>query len=344
MSEAVLRFPENEAPLFLVWGPPSYGPRSKLLAKAIGAHIEFVHRTQRRGFLASPAKYLYQTVRTLRLLRDRRPGIVFVQNPPSFLALLVWMTSRGTGRRIVVDSHSDAFQSWYWTRPRLLYRALARGLAATVVTNDLFADLVRSWGGTAVVLQDIPARFPDGGTYSFDEAFNVTVVNTFADDEPLAAVMSAAGQLDDVRFHVTGNTKRAERGLIASAPPNVTFTGFLTDEDYFALLRGSDAVMCLTTRDNTMQRGACEALSLGRPIVTSDWPILRSYFSAGTVHVDNTVGGIKEGVEAVRHDPAAHRQGISALQALQRDQFAASFRVLAEQLGAEFVVDNGVDP
>ena len=61
-------------------------------------------------------------------------------------------------------------------------------------------------------------------------------------------------------------------------------------------------MQCLTTRDNTMQRGACEALSLSRPIVTSDWPLLRSYFAQGTVHVDNTAAGIRSGIAQVLKD------------------------------------------
>ena len=33
-----------------------------------------------------------------------------------------------------------------------------------------------------------------------------------------------------------------------------------------------DGILALTTHDHTMQRGACEAVSLGVPIITSDWP------------------------------------------------------------------------
>jgi glycosyltransferase involved in cell wall biosynthesis len=80
----------------------------------------------------------------------------------------------------------------------------------------------------------------------------------------------------------------------------VKFTGFLPDEEYLGLLRGVQAIMVLTTNNHTMQRGACEAVSLGKPIITSDWPVLRSYFNKGTIHVDNSYHGIKEGILEMR--------------------------------------------
>ena len=341
MSMTVMRFPTGETPLFLIWGPPSYGPRSKVFARAVGADIEFIHTVKGRGPWVAPAKYVAQFVRTVRLLRSRRPHTVFVQSPPSFAPLTVWLIGRWSGVRLVIDAHSDAFQAPHWTRPRWLYRRLARAAAATVVTNEHFAELVRSWGATAVVLPDIPARFPEGGAYPLGDGFNVTVVSTFAGDEPICEVLDAAGSMDGVVFHVTGNVDRADRALLSNAPNNVIFTGFLSDDDYYQLLRGSDAVMCLTTRDNTMQRGACEALSLGRPIITSDWPLLRSYFSDGTIHVDNTAGGIRAGVEAMRQEHARCLEGIERLQEDQERQFAASFAALAEHLGA-LAIDEGV--
>ena len=41
--------------------------------------------------------------------------------------------------------------------------------------------------------------------------------------------------------------------------------------------------------------GSFEAASLAIPLIVSDWPILRDYFSLGTVHVPNTEEGVCEG-------------------------------------------------
>lgn len=319
--------------LFLVWGPPSHGPRSRVFARALGIDdLHFVYATGRRGWLAAPAKYPYQAIRTLRLLFAHRPRVVFAQSPPSFAVLFVYLYCLLTGARYVVDAHSDAFQRWIWTRPRWLYRLLARRAVATIVTNEHFARQIQGWGGRAFVLRDIPTSFDSGGEYPLSDAFNLAVVNTFAKDEPLGEVLEAARGLPHVQFYITGKVESAPPGLLARAPSNVRFTGFLPDASYYALLGGAHAVMCLTTRDNTMQRGACEALSLGRPIVTSDWPLLRAYFHKGAVHVPGHAAAIRRGVLQLQTRYDTYAAEIIDLQAAQRQEWQEKIEALMRLL------------
>jgi hypothetical protein len=86
-------------------------------------------------------------------------------------------------------------------------------------------------------------------------------------------------------------------------------------------MRTSHAVICLTTRDHTMQRGACEALSMGKPIVTSHWPLLQEYFNKGTVHVDNTSDGIRNGVDEMKANYDRYLSGILELQSSQQAEW-----------------------
>ena len=322
-------------PLFLVWGPPSHGPRSRVFARELDIkQLHFVYSTTRRGLLAAPLKYSYQAVATLRLLWRLRPRVIFVQSPPSLAVLIVYLYSLFANSHYVVDAHSDAFHSPIWSRPRWLHRFLARRAVTTIVTNEHFQELLESWGAHAFILRDIPTTFPDKGGYPVQGQFNVVVVNSFADDEPLAEILQAAEELDGVHqrlteqvktsppihFYITGKTSRASGDIAAriaqpgQLPQNVHFTDFLPDADYYALMNSADAVMCLTTRDHTMQRGACEALSLGKPIITSRWPLLRTYFHRGTVHVDNTAAGIRGGIMELFAQHDHYRNEIKALQ------------------------------
>jgi len=95
--------------------------------------------------------------------------------------------------------------------------------------------------------------------------------------------------------------------------------------------------MCLTTRDHTMQRGACEALSLGRPIVTSDWPLLRDYFGRGAVHVAATPASIAAGVRRIVAEHAALSRDVVALRDERRAEWAERRGEIARLLG----IDNG---
>jgi glycosyltransferase involved in cell wall biosynthesis len=291
--------------VFIVWGPPSMGPRSSVLARELGLPApRFLFSITRHGWLAAPVKYGYQALRTAWLLLRDRPPVVLVQSPPSWVIAFAALYGLATGRPFLVDAHSAHFQYPVWTRPRRLHAWLARRAAVTIVTNAALAERVVALGGRAMVVPDVPTTFRARPVERAADGPVVAVVNTFQPDEPLDAVLEAARSLPDVTFVVTGRPTAAAGPTIAAAPPNVRFTGFLANEDYYGTLASADVVACLTTRDETMQRGACEALSLERPILTSDWPVLRDYFDEGTVHVANTADGIRAGVErAVRDLP-----------------------------------------
>lgn len=321
--------------LFLVWGTPDQGPRSTVFAREMGiGELHFVRSLRRRGALTAPLRYLHQAAQTLRLLWRKRPDVVFVQSPPSPAVVTVYLYCALTGSRYLVDAHSAAMQRGRWNRPHWLHRLLARRALMTIVTNEHFRATLESWGANAMVLRDIPTSFT-AGQFPLDGTFNVAVVNSFAFDEPVEAVLAAAHALPEISFTVTGRKSRADPLLISTAPANVHFTGFLPDEQYYGLLRESDAVMCLTTRDHTMQRGACEALSLGTPIITSDWPLLRDHFCQGTVHVANDEESIRQGVLAMRARHAQYRQEIRELKLRRQREWAEQKEDLIQLIEAQ---------
>ena len=320
--------------LFVVWGPPSHGARTKVFARALGIAPVYVYATRRRGLLVAPWKYGYQAVATVALLARRRPDLVFVQSPPSLAVPVVWLYAALTGARFVVDAHSDALDSPIWTRPRWLHAFLARRAAATIVTNEHFAERIAAQGGRAVVIRDIPATYTVGDPPALDGDVRVLVVNSFAPDEPILEIVAAAAALPDVTFYITGDRSRPGATVPDVVPPNVRFTGYLPDESYYALMDASDAVLCLTTRDHTMQRGACEALSMGRPIITSDWPLLRGYFHMGTVHVGADATSIRRGVERLLRDHDRYSREILALRDDQAREWEAARATLLAALAA----------
>lgn len=324
------RYPEDlrSRSLFLTWGPPSHGPRTKVFARTLGIDAVFVHATKRRGALIAPWKYAYQAVATPLVLWRRRPFVVFVQSPPSLAPLVVWLYTAVAGGRFIVDAHSGAFDSRIWTKPAWLHRFIARRAAATVVTNEHHRDLLSARGARGIIIRDVPTTFELGASPPVTDGFKVMVVATFAPDEPIHELVAAATDLPDVSFYVTGDPSRPGFVAPATIPPNVHFTGFIPDDEYFGLMRASDAVLCLTTREHTMQRGACEALSMGVPIITSDTALLRTYFRMGTVHVANDRAGIRAGVARMVTDHERFVGEIRHLQHLQREEWEASLSEL----------------
>jgi glycosyltransferase involved in cell wall biosynthesis len=246
---------------------------------------------------------------------------VFVQSPPSFAPLVVWLYTAIVGGRFLVDAHSGALDTRVWTRPAWLHRFVARRAAAMIVTNEHHRELISAQGGRAVIIRDVPTAFDFASPPPVADGFTIMAVNTFAPDEPVGELVAAAAELPDVSFYLTGDPSRP--GFVAppTIPPNVHFTGFLPDDQYFGLMHASDAVLCLTNREHTMQRGACEALSMGVPIVTSDTTLLRSYFRMGTVHVGSDRAAIRSGIETMVADHDRFSTEIRHLQHLQRDEW-----------------------
>jgi glycosyltransferase involved in cell wall biosynthesis len=190
--------------------------------------------------------------------------------------------------------------------------------------------MVEGWGADAFIIADIPMAPTEIKPFPSDDRFRVVVINTFSPDEPVEAVLEAAEGLPEVQFYITGDPIRAKKTFLRNPPANVQFTGFLPDAEYFGLLKSAQAIMVLTTDDHTMQRGACEAVSLARPIITSDWPLLRSYFNKGTLHVDNTSAGIQQGVRRAQEEQAQLEEGILQLQRDHRFEWAEKERLLTQ--------------
>jgi glycosyltransferase involved in cell wall biosynthesis len=315
--------------LFLVWGPPSHGPRSQVFARELGIkELHFVYSTTQRGLLSALVKYPPQALKTLLLLFSKKPKLVIVQSPPSLAVLFVYFYCAMTGSQYIVDAHSAAF-SRRWIRPLWLTKHLARKAMTTIVTNGHFQQMIQSWGAHSFVLHDIPTVFSrSSAAYPLDGEFNMVVITTFAPDEPLDEILSAAAQIPDVHFYVTGRKKNAPAGAMERAAPNVHFTDFLPNDTYYSLLGSVQAVMCLTTRDHTMQRGACEALWMGKPIVTSDWGLLREYFRDGTIHVKNSSDAIVIGVREMKNNLRMYEEGIVTLQSDRRHEWQEKISAL----------------
>jgi glycosyltransferase involved in cell wall biosynthesis len=314
----------------IAWAP--YNRRSELLAKQLGADLHLIHYLRYRSPRYAPVKYPLQMVETWKILWQTRPDVVIAQNPPFLCGLMVYLYGQGQPVRYVLDWHSAAFgRAWDWAAS--VQRFLARRAAVNIVTNEHWRSLIASWGAEAVILIDIPADFLTVQSYPVHGDFTVAMVSTFAPDEPLDVVMEAAAGLPDVQFYITGDKRRKPASFFEGIPSNVTFTGFIPDEEYIDLLRSVDAVMSLTTRDHTMQRGGCEAVWLGRPLIISDWPLLKETFHRGSIHVPNTAEGIRAGVLAARTRRDELAREMHQLQTERRqlwDDFARRFRQLGE--------------
>lgn len=306
--------------IFIAW--ISYHRRAELLAEHLGAKLYFVKYGQPGRIFQAPIRYLVQAWRTWEIYRREKPTLILVQNPPIFLVLLTFIYARLFGARYVIDSHTGAFLSHKWTWSVWLHRLLSRQALTTLVHNNSQKKVIERWDCPYSVIGFTPGNYPPGEPFPLQGKFNLAVICSFVDgDEPLAEVLEAARRLPDVGFYITGKTSLAPAHILATKPDNCQFVGFLPYNQYVGLLRNVDAIMDLTKWDHTVLMGGFEALSLEKPFITSNWPILQEYFSLGTVHCPNTAEGIFQGICRTQTEYATLQTGIRSL----RDQLEADW-------------------
>jgi glycosyltransferase involved in cell wall biosynthesis len=315
---------------FITWYPSCR--RSDALANALGGVSHLIHYLTFKRPLHAPLKYVLQVHDTFRRLRRDRPEMILVASPPVIAVLAVWAYCTLFRARYVIDAHTGVFDDPRWTWLLPLSRFLARRAAATIVTNAFLGQKVMDWGCKAIVIGDVPVDFPRVESARLGVGFHVTVINTFSQDEPLDEILKAAVHLPEVRFHVTGNPKHARNRSAEALPGNVRLTGWLSEDEYAALLLGADAIMCLTTHDYTMQRGAYEAMALEKPLITSNWELLRETFYRGTIHVGNTAGEIADAVSRTMKEREELVTGMRRLRNERLNTFITNLRKLQEAL------------
>jgi glycosyltransferase involved in cell wall biosynthesis len=258
--------------------------------------------------------------------------------------------------RIIIDAHTASFEKpWSFPILKTITKWVIGNSKAVIVANAELQNIVyQNYGVMPLVLDDgVPQvdyasqeasqiRINRASKYdqqyhlpvsmhahlglkeredeSVRTKFAVAVISSFASDEPIEEVIEAAKILaETTAFYITGDPSRlASRKLFEwkQTANNVIFTGFLNQREYIGLLKRVDAVMVLTRRHHNMLSGAHEALALEKPLITSDWPPLRKYFSAGTAYVNNSAKGIVNAIKYVQ---------------LEKDQMKEEMRVLKQQ-------------
>lgn len=316
----------------MVWAP--HEGRTAMYAKRLESPLYNIHYLLHKRPFIAPIKYIAQALKTWYILLRERPHVIYVTNPPVFAPLCVYVYCKLSGAKFIMDTHPPALYSrrWGWTLP--LQRWLAKRAHINVIDQQRFADLIESWGARAVVLTNPPKNPLLGSLQKTDDGgmFHVAVVNTFATDEPLDIILEAAQQMPKVHFHIMGDLGLAPSGVVERAPVNVTFTGYLRGDAYWNCLYNARAVMVLTTYPYSLLGGAQDGVTLDKPLILSDQPALREYFTGGTVFVENTTEGIIDGVKRVMESETALIEEVKTMAQEQNARWESNFRILLDAI------------
>jgi glycosyltransferase involved in cell wall biosynthesis len=277
--------------------------RSQSLATELAIQAFFFERSDSKLL----AHYWRCFRSTDRVLWEERPDYIIVMQPPlpALIACLPYALRKKA--TLVGDLHTGALLNPKWKWATSIIIQLLRRLGAAIVTNERLAAPLRERNLRTIVLHDLltargQPRIPSGDTKTMprsnDDAYFLVPFG-YANDEPIEEFLRAARATPQTSFILTGNPPKK---WVEQAPANVSFSGFVSNDQYQSLVERSRAVVALTTRDMTMQRAAYEALEYGKPVVTSDFAVLRDYFPVGAVFAAPHSASIAEAVNRLEAD------------------------------------------
>jgi len=240
-------------------------------------------------------KYGLLAFKTIRALLQEKPKVLIVQNPSIVLGYLSLFLRPLFKYKLIMDCHNAALfpleGKYQWLVK--LAQLLIKRANYVIVTNNELANLVCNLSGTPIILNDpIP-------NFSFEKCKTntikqITLISTWADDEPVEEFISAASSFKKINFVITG---KAKLDVVSKAPSNIKFSGFVSRNDYINLIANSDLIVDLTHRENCLVCGAYEAISVEVPLLLSNTDSLKATFDHGAVFCENTKEGIKQGLQ-----------------------------------------------
>ncbi|KZZ74235.1 hypothetical protein A3767_23060 [Oleiphilus sp. HI0133] len=179
------------------------------------------------------------------------------------------------------------------------------------------------------MLADPLPKIPPLEKQQLEGSFNALFICSWADDEPFLEIIEAAKLLpNDYRIYITGNWKKVTNQLPNKIPDNVVLTGFISTEDFDALLISSQVSIDLTTREGCLVCGAYEALAIAKPQILSDTKTLRKTFSQGAIFTQNSAKDIANAIldahkdlPTLQKDAELQRTKFISIWSKQRDTF-----------------------
>jgi glycosyltransferase involved in cell wall biosynthesis len=306
--------------VFIEWS--KYNSRGASLSSKINARMFFIGKANiyNNAFI-SLLTYIPKSIKNIKILLHEKPDVIIITNTIWVIAFVNYFYSKLFGIKLILDSHSCAFDHTFFKYPLFLSKYFAKKSFLSIVTNETHYTLLNNIGANSIVINDIPfeENLITNEKIDLSEKFNICYVCTFAEDEPYLEVLKAVENMDEVIIYVTGNYQKI--GLEPSLFPNVKFLGFVSNEEYRLYMNNVDAIMTLTTREDTMQRAGSEAISVRKPLITSNTKMLRETFHKGTVYVGDTSSEILKGIVEMKKDRQSFSREMAELQSERKENF-----------------------
>lgn len=238
-----------------------------------------------------PVQYLANALKTLSLLKVRRPRVIWVQLPqvPLLTVALLYKRMFDPDVRVIADCHNRILNPPWNNWPGL--KRQLNACDVVVIHNQAVMPKVLSLGVRPDILrllEDPPAEIRSRAmsTLSFPHPWMLFLAS-FNPDEPVQELFETARLAPDINFVLAGDANRAiGRHSIGNYPENIILPGYLSGSDLDSAIMSADAILALTKLEDAQLSSAGEAIGAGRPMVLSDTPVTRDLYYKGGVFVD----------------------------------------------------------
>ncbi len=305
--------------LFLCWAP--FGFRADELAEVVGAERESITLLYGPRYFA-PVRYVALFFRTLLLLAQRSPDVVYAQNPPIFCPLTCLLYCRLAGARLVIDHHSIWSVKTLGGRSPLsrgigfLERIVSRAADANTAPHSLWARMLGRMGARDVLVYHdyVPKneRRPDDALRREMAEGPILAISSHG-GHPLErleveAAAVAREREAGVSLVISGPKEKLEGRLSRLAlPPNVKYAGFLEREVYETLKASADFALNITDEPYTLSHVLFEFAASSLPVISSRQPVVEEVFGDSLLYADSTVEAVAARVAELCSAPTRAR-------------------------------------
>ena len=248
----------------------------------------------------APVRYVALFFKTLIILFQRRPDVVYAQNPPVFCPLTCMLYCSLTGTRLIVDHHS------IWRIKTLgggplskaigfLEGVVARAAAGNTAPHRFWGEKLGAMGATNVlVVHDFVERNPNPRDESLRRSFTSrpTIAICSHGGHPLERIEAEAtgvGQVATVELLITGPREKLERRLSErELPQNVRYLGFLPRQTYESLKASADMAVNVTDEPYTLSHVLLEYAASSLPTISSRQEVLEDFFGDALLYTDSS--------------------------------------------------------
>ncbi|HEV2389919.1 MAG TPA: glycosyltransferase [Nitrososphaerales archaeon] len=301
--------------LILLWAP--FGFRADELAEVVGAQRASITLLYGPRYFA-PIRYLALFFRTLFLLAQKRPDVVYAQNPPVFCPLTCLLYCRIVGARLVIDHHSIWSVKTLGGRSPLsrgigfLERVVSRAASANTAPHSLWARMLVKMGAREVLVYhdyvtSNPSRRDEALRRRMGEGQTLAISSHGGHPlERLEIEAAAVGKAREagVSLVISGPEEKLERRFAAmSLQPNVRYAGFLERGVYESLKASADFAINITDEPYTLSHVLFEFAASSLPVISSKEPVVEEIFGDSLLYADSTVDDVAEKVEQLCSGP-----------------------------------------